>query len=310
MKLYSRFFGVIFLATLLFVFPDHLKAQNPVGFEFLRTFVGARPSAMAGAFVAIPGDIHDLVYNPAGLAALETRQGTLTYLNHLVDFQSGFLAYAQPFSKGTVAVGLHFFDFGQFEGKNENNHDTREFGATSFTFMLSYSRQAVKNLAIGGNAKFIHFQIDNFTETAIAADLGIILSIPSENVNIGLGVFNLGTTTSAFIQTKDDLPLSIQLGVSKKLAHLPLMVSGALVKFKNDGLDFRIGGEFSLTEQLFLRLGYDSVGQDQKVDTSKDRLAGISLGLGLKVNTFNVDYSFSSFGEVGSLNRITLVGRF
>ncbi|MFQ5865728.1 MAG: PorV/PorQ family protein [bacterium] len=302
---------VIFLSS-SFISPPCVRCENPVGFDFLRTLVGARPSAMAGAFIAIPSDIHNIVYNPAGLATLTKRQGTLTYLNHLLDFQSGFLAYAHPISKGVLAIGLHFFDFGQFEGKDENNLDTGEFGANSISLSLSYSRMAFENLSIGGSAKYIRFQIDNLTETALAVDFGVMYAIPSEELNIGVGIFNLGTTTGAFFEggVKDKLPFNFQLGASKKLEYLPLLVSGALVKFIDESLDFRIGGEFSLTEELFLRLGYNSVGQDQKVDTNKDRLAGVSLGLGFKVNTFNLDYSFSSFGEVGSLNRISLTGRF
>ena len=298
------------LLTSLMLFPTLTFAQNPVGFDFLRTFVGARPSAMAGAFVAVPGDIHNLVYNPAGLASVNKRQGTLTYLNHLLDFQSGFLAYAQPFYKGTFAAGIHFFDYGQFEGKDESNQDTGEFGSSSLTLTLSYARPLVSNLAAGASAKLIRFQIDEFSETALAADLGVVYSFPSQMLNFGLGVFNLGTTTSAFIETKDELPLNFQFGASKRLEHLPLMVSAGLVKFKGEGIDFRVGGEFSMTEQLSLRLGYNSSGQDQKVDSSKDRLAGVSFGLGFKVKTFDVDYSFSSFGEVGGLNRITLMGQF
>jgi hypothetical protein len=303
---------LVFLLSSSFISPTVVLSNDPVGFDFLRTLVGARPSAMAGAFIAIPGDIHNIVYNPAGLAAINKRQGTLTYLNHLLDFQSGFLAYAHPVSKGALAIGLHFFDFGQFEGKDENNLDTGEFGANSIALSLGYSRIVFKNLSIGGSAKYIRFQIDKLTESALAADFGVMYSIPSEGLNIGLGIFNLGTTTSAFFQDgiKDKLPLNLQLGASKRLEHLPLLLSGALVKFVEESLDFRIGGEFSLTEELVLRLGYNSVGQDQKVDTDKDRLAGVSLGLGFKVNAFNLDYSFSSFGQVGSLNRISLTGRF
>ncbi|MCG8606466.1 type IX secretion system membrane protein PorP/SprF, partial [bacterium] len=158
--------------------------------------------------------------------------------------------------------------------------------------------------------KFIRFQIDSFSESAVAADFGAVYTVPSEQLYVGAGVFNVGTTTSAFIESKDDLPLNFQFGVSKQLEHLPLWVSGALVKYKGDSVDFRIGGEFTLTEQLFLRLGYNSVGQDQQVSTDKDRFAGAAVGLGFKLTKWNIDYSFSSFGEVGSLNRISLVGRF
>jgi len=50
--------------------------------------------------------------------------------------------------------------------------------------------------------------------------------------------------------------------------------------------------------------------QDQKVDTSKGRFAGVSLGRGFVLEKFILDYSLSSFGEVGTLNRLTLSGMF
>jgi hypothetical protein len=292
----------------ILVLPTISLAQKS-GFDFLRTSVGARPSSMADAFVAMPGDIHNLVYNPAGLATLNKRQATLTYLNHLLDFQSGFLAYVQPIRGGGFGLALHFFDYGQFEGKDESNQDTGDFGASGLSFSATYAREVVEHLSIGASGKFIRFQIEELSSSAFAGDVGLIYSFPAQAVNVGLGVFNVGTT-SAFIDTKEDLPTNLQLGASKQLAHLPLLVSGALVKFIDESIDFRLGGEFQLSEQLFLRFGYNSVGQDQKVNTSKDRLAGVSLGLGFAVSTFNFDYSFSSFGEVGSLNRITLVGQF
>ena len=89
MKLLSVFSPVsLLIGFLLLSVPA--RSQSSVGYDFLRTFVGARPSAMAGAFISVQGDIHCLAYNPAGLAALDSKQGTASYLNHLLDFQSGF----------------------------------------------------------------------------------------------------------------------------------------------------------------------------------------------------------------------------
>jgi len=265
---------------------------------------------MGGAFVAIAGDIHSVFYNPAGMSFIRERQGTLSYLNHLLDFQSGFLGYAHPLSKGTFGAAINFYDFGQFDGRDVNNEPTGDFGATGFVFSSGYSRQVVKNVSVGATGKYIRFQIDDFTQTAVALDAGVMIYLPSQRATVGASVLNLGTTTSAFINSKDDLPVSLQFGASKTLEHLPLLISASLVKFQDDNLDFRVGGEMTLTEQLVVRLGYDSMGQDLKVNSNKDRFAGVSFGLGFKLNKFNVDYSLSSFGEVGSLNRVTLVGRF
>ena len=304
----KKFFPLIITFALLC--SQTVFSQTPVGYDFLRTSVGARPSAMGGAFVAIPGDIHSVFYNPAGMSFIRERQGTLSYLNHLLDFQSGFLGYTQPLSKGTFGAAINFYDFGQFDGRDANNEPTGDFGATGFVFATGYSREVVKNVSLGATGKFIRFQIDNFSQTAVAADAGVMVSVPSQRLTVGAAILNVGTTTSAFINSKDDLPVSFQFGVSKSLEHLPVLISGSLVKFQDDDLDFRLGGEMTLTEQLVLRLGYDSIGQDLQVDSSKDRFAGVSFGLGFKLNKFNVDYSLSSFGEVGSLNRVTLVGRF
>lgn len=299
----------ILLCVAVLVTQD-LSAQTAVGYDFLRTLVGARPSAMGGAFVAVPGDIHNIAYNPAGLSTIQNQHGTLSYLNHLLDFQSGFLAYAHPFANATGAVALNFIDFGSFDGRNEDNEPTGDFGANGLVLSATYAKSILENLSLGGSAKYIRFQIDNFTETAVAFDGGVMVSFPQKQLNLGLAVFNLGSTTSAFIDTKDELPLSAQLGFSKVLEHLPIMLSASLIKYKEESLDFRVGGEITLTEQLFARLGYNSTGQDQKVDTDNDKFAGLSMGLGFKINKFNIDYSFSSFGEVGGLNRFSIIGRF
>src|SRR3990172_8495738 len=180
------FMKKILMQALFFIMPLCVFFKGAVGYDFLRTQVGARPSSMGGAFIAVPGDVYNVIYNPAGLSALSQRQGALTYLNHLLDFQSGFLGYAQPVWHGVAAAAFNFYDFGNFDGKNENNEDTGEFGANGLVFSIAYAQDIIKNLSLGGNAKYIRFQIDNFTETAIAVDAGLLFAIPRHALNIGL----------------------------------------------------------------------------------------------------------------------------
>jgi len=285
------------------------SAQTAVGYDFLRTLVGARPSAMAGAFVGMVGDVHNMAYNPAGLAFINDKRGTVSYLNHLLDFNSGFLAFAQDFGGGSVGLALSFVDFGQFDRRNELDEKIGEFGSSGLSLSASYARFVFTNVSFGATGKYIRFGIDSFAANAVAADFGVNWRFPDLDLVFGLAVQNIGTTTSAFIQTKEDLPLNFQLGLSKRLAHLPVLLSGALIKYKDDSVNLRIGGEISFTEQLKVRIGYNTLGQDQKVDSGLDKIAGVSFGLGFQVNKFEIDYSLSSFGEVGSLNRFSLVGR-
>jgi hypothetical protein len=70
------------------------------------------------------------------------------------------------------------------------------------------------------------------------------------------------------------------------------------------------GAEFQPVETLFLRIGWDSIGLDQKVGTKKDFMAGICFGLGLDATLFRMDFGLASHGELGFVQRIALSKAF
>jgi hypothetical protein len=116
----------------------------------------------------------------------------------------------------------------------------------------------------------------------------------------------------AFIDEREKLPITYRLGVSKGLAHLPLLLNFNLIKYHYDdsklslGLYWAIGGEFTITDNFFIRWGYHSRGSEEKVGNNSDRFAGVSLGFGLFLQRYRLDYGFSSFGALGSMNTFTL----
>lgn len=303
-----------FLLFMLILIPNMLFAAGSagtVGFEFLRIHPSARPSAMAGAFVAISGDQSSIYFNPAGIAEIDKRSGSFSYVNHILDLGSGYISYVNPkFGPGNLGVGIHYMDYGDFDGKDAEGRDIGTFGANSISFAFAYAAKLDNEILVGGSFKYIHFGIDNWSADAIAFDAGAIYHTPIKDLNVGISVSNVGQSTSAFMETKDDLPLCYRAGFSKRLAHLPLLFAFNLYKYPDYDWHGALGGEFTLTEYLFLRLGYDQLGRDLHVDSSKDRFAGVSIGLGLLWRNVHFDYSFSSVGIAGSLNRVSVSGSF
>ncbi len=288
------------------VVPAILSAQ-PIGYAFLRTSVGARPSAMAASFVAISNDPHCIFYNPAGIASLQKRSAAFGYLNHILDIQNFSGAYVMPMRNGNLGAGVQYTSYGEFERTDELGVEQGAFGVSSAVIYLSYAQTRGQRVQIGANVKYIRSELENFTSDAYALDLGVIYhSSLLGNLDIGGGVFNVGGIISPFDQTKERLPFNYQIGVSKRLEHLPLHYSLALVGYSEEDLRFRAGGEITLSTGLFFRLGYDTLGGDQKVGTTSDRFAGLSFGLGLEYRQYKFDYGLSSFGEIGSLNRLSL----
>jgi len=301
----------VFLIAGLATISPAADSPGTTGFQFLKTQVGARPAGMAGAFLAISGDVNSIYYNPAGIATLSQRTAGFTYLKHLLDLNFGFVGFVQPaFGPGNLGIGLSFMDYGDFKKTDNTGEVLGNFSANSVCLTAVYSVHLLANLDLGFSGKYIRAAIDNYSADAFAADAGLLYHFPKQMLTLAAGFFNVGQSTSAFIQTKDELPMCMRFGLAKKLEHLPLMLSLVGYRYQNEEWHAALGGEFTLIPQAFLRIGYDNIGQDLQVGGNKDRFAGASIGLGYVWRNVNLDYAFSSMGEIGSLNRFSISSQF
>jgi len=303
----------LILSTVIFTSSVNAgDSSGEAGYQFLRTYSGARPSAMAGAFISISGDINSIYFNPAGLAEIKGRVANATYLNHILDFQSGFIAYAMPMKNlGNLAVSLNYMNYGELIERDIQGNELGTFSAGSFYITSALSRKLNNNLLVGGSVKFINSSIASYNSSAIAMDLGLIYHVPFiEDFTVALGVFNLGTALSPFVDSTDPLPLNFAFGLSKPLAHLPLTYCVSINKYIDDDVQVNVGGEFTITDGIFLRLGYNSLGRNQKIGGEGEQFAGVSAGFGFEWQKYFLDYSLSSFGAIGYLNRLSFSYKF
>ena len=302
---------IAFILSLFFAISAYAYSPGTSGFQFLKMQVGARAAGMAGAFLAVPGDVHSLFYNPAGIAPLQLKSASFSYHDDLLDINSGFLGYIHPkVGVGNVGVSVLFRDYGAIARTDISGQEDGTFSSNYFSLAGSYAMQPMPNLYVGGSVKYVQGMIDNYSAGAVAADAGLMYLIPVHKLALAAGIFNLGTSVSAFVDQKDPLPMQMRIGLSKHLEHLPLLIGLNVYKYNDEPWYVALGGEFTLTPNLYLRLGWDSFGRDIAVDSSEDTLAGAAIGLGFLWKNIAFDYSFSSLGALGSLNRFTISGRF
>jgi hypothetical protein len=184
-------------------------------------------------------------------------------------------------------------------------------------FTLGYGNQLDENFFYGVNAKFIYSGIEDYSSSALAFDLGLQYLFPASQFTIGFSALNMGSQLSSYVDRKEDLPLDVRIGASKKLEHLPLKLYLSFNKLNQEQdkitdrlRAFSFGGEFTLSKALRLRLGYDNEKRrEMKIGTTTG-FAGFNLGLGLVVKSYNFDYSYSSLGLIGSLHRIGISTTF
>jgi hypothetical protein len=140
----------------------------------------------------------------------------------------------------------------------------------------------------------------------MAADFGIQYLLPENGWNFGLSILNVGSQLTYYNQTREDLPMSIQLGGSKKLSRMPLQLFFAFTRLNDDNRFkyFNFGAEFTLSKVIQLRFGYDNIKREEYKIASSSGLGGFSFGVGIDVKGYDVDYAFNSMGNIGAMHRI------
>ena len=300
------------ILVLIFIFCGVGFSQNT--FEFMRIDNSARAGALAGTFTALADDPNVIFYNPAGLNLVDNNAISFSYTGYLESIKLASLSYASEI-ENVVKFGaaIKYAGYGTMTEADEYGNKLGDFSANEMALIVGAGSTLDQNFYYGVNAKFIYSKIADKSSTALAADLGLNYHIPEEMINIGFSILNLGAQLSTYMGAKEDLPLDISLGVTKKMAHLPLRLSldfhrlnedrdGFMDKFRA----FTIGAEFTLSRALTLRLGYDNERRkDLKVGTFSG-ISGFNGGVGLKISTYTFDYGFSSMGLIGTVHRISI----
>lgn len=317
--------GLLILALLvaILIMPQSVRADSgPVtGFSFLQLEPSARASALGGSLSGIYGDdVNAFFYNPALLNEQMHGAASLSYVNYLHDVTAGFAAYSREVSGvGVLAAGLRFLTWGQVDGRDENGEETGTYGATDFALTVGLSRMAGEGLRYGGSVHLIRSNIASHRAAAIAADAGVAYHIADHGLTLSASVNNLGHTFNSLGTVADELPLDLRVSVSKRLQHVPLLLSitaynlnrpddvtedvGAISK----AMEFiRLGAEFQFSEAFHVRAGYNHRRHEQLKTQSRLDLAGFGAGFGIRLASVNVDYAFSSWSSAGSLHQFTV----
>jgi hypothetical protein len=283
-------------------------------YAFLRLDNGARSAAMAGSFVSITDDPSVIFYNPAGLGTLTSGRASFGFLKHLLDINSGYAAYGQQFRDwGWFGIGISYINYGSFEETDVVGNRLGTFHANEFALLGGYSNLLYDVIHYGVNVKLIYSSIADSRSAALAVDIGGMYIFEGQQITIGASLLNVGRQINAYIDTREDLPLDLKIGISKRLEHLPLLINLDFHRLNESAEDFlarfrafSVGGEFTASDALRLRFGYNNQQrQDLKIGTSAG-LAGFSLGAGVFLGRYQIDYAFSSLGKVGSLNRFSV----
>ena len=288
------FFIFFTLGLLVLSLCSLAQAQGPgtSTASFLKIGVGAKATAMGGAFTAIANDGTALYWNPAGLTQIKQRELSATYNLWFQEIRQGYVSFGFPSLGGTVGLGANYVDMGDIEGRDEEGNPTGDFGASDTHLFAGYADK-FKNISWGITAGWLKDKIEKDTETTFLGNIGFLYPV-SDRFTLGVVAQNIGSELGS-----DPLPLTFKVGAASKLKALTLALD--IAKPQDNEIYYCLGAEWWLREVLALRVGYK---------TNQDIGQGLTAGIGYKFGRICLDYAYVPYGDLGDTHRISLGMKF
>ncbi len=312
MKKCSIFFIVVF--GLLSTTGQMLRAQTGGASQFGCTTdifdfqVGARAMAMGGAYVTAADDPFSLYWNPATLENVPAMGVGFYHTNLPFGTQYDFVSFTYPtLSFGTFSAGLLRLATGDIGLRDT---DASFLGVQDYArnlYLVGYGKKIFSWMSVGatmkieysifpGNPDALTGNLGSYTESAIGADVGLLLYSPwsSGLLRNWLLGFNYQNAIQRAIQledVKEYSPRNFRFGFSRKF-FLSEGQNHILFAFGLDNSDAKqvpnyihFGGEFAFRNMIMIRLGWNKRG-----DSGNGY--GMTYGLGVRHLGFQIDYSY------------------
>lgn len=310
-----------FALSLLLILPATLFSVNEdagtTGFNTLKVIYSARGNAMGQAMTGMAKNPDAMQFNPASLLNVENRQINSTFMSYFVDSGGGSIQYVMPRDK-YFAYGffMNYMNMGSMQrteiDQSGNLIETGEtFGAYNLVAGASLANHINDAVDLGGSIKVIYDQIDDSSASAIMLDAAILHHPENERIKVGLSMRNLGFQTTHYTDDKysEKLPLTFTVGLCYDI-NPRSEVSFDLMKATGENFVAKLGYEYYLYPSFALRGGYRSDGADRKLGGTMDFLSGVAMGAGWRWNQYNLDYSISSYGDLGYINQLSIAYLF
>lgn len=282
------------------------RAQDSrTGYNFLKLPVSAHAAALGGDNISIIEDDESMIFNnPALLSSVSDKTINLNYMNYMSGANTASAAFNRIIKeRASVAASAQFIDYGKMKEVDENNVQTGEFSAKDISIAGYFSYMLTDRIAGGITAKFVTSYIGDYNSIAMGIDLGLNYYDPEKEWSVSLVAKNLGGQMKAYDDQYDRMPIDVQLGASKRFAHMPFRISATLVDLNH--LDYKFinhlvaGADIIISPTIWVGIGYNFRRANEmkitETDGSSSHGAGLSFGAGINLERFKLNLAYGKY---------------
>ena len=331
-KIYSS------LAVLVLLSVSHAGTLNSAGTAAGSQLLipqGSENIALSASNGASASGVHSLFSNPAGLASITNMSGSTSNGDYIADTQLTNFAFGMPLNgTTTIAAGIRVLDFGDIPRTTADatEGDGSTFSPSFYVAQLGLGRSISDRVRVGATGKIVSETMDDVSATALALDLGVQYSFPSERLHVGVALKNLGsrmqysgtgmeqtlvpdgtqpgTNNENFSITAADNPLPTSLDISVGYAlNSNLMVTTSFQNYSYQLNTLSVGAKYHMNDVWFgagttmnvqkgdQKLGMSDVDWEDYTESNWGFSVGMGANIDIGTSVLSVSYSLRQSKE-------------
>ena len=297
----------IVLSFFLALLATSIQAQDGrTVYNFLRLPVSAHGAALGGNNISLVEDDESMIFhNPSLLSNVSDKTILINYMNYMAGVNTASAAFNKVIKeRASVAFSGQYINYGSMKEMNADNIQNGEFSAKDISIAGYFSYLLTDRITGGVTAKFITSYIGEYNSLALGVDLGLNYYHHESELSISLVAKNLGGQVKSYDDNFERMPMDLQVGISKRLVHTPLRFSATLTDLTHWNYKFiqhlSAGAELILSPQIWIGAGYNfRRAKEMSIENSdhekSSNWAGFSLGAGLSLNNFKLNFAYGKY---------------
>lgn len=312
---------IIYISVCLFVnFPPEAKAQDGNSiFGFLSLPIATRATALGGENISIIEDNAAMIqHNPALLSCVADRTINFNYMSYLEGTGMASATFVKFINdRSGWAISARYINYGTLRETDVEDNNLGTFSAKDIAVGATYGYELSDYWSGGITSNFIFGNYHTYSSFAIGVDLGLNYYDSNSNLSASIVLKNLGGQIKAFDQVKERLPLDLQIGFSKRLAHAPFRFSLTFQgltdwssSFTKDGKKENateklishcvFGIDFIPSDNFYLAAGYNARRSDELSIDGGSKWTGLSIGGGIQIKRIKIAAAYAKYHISGS----------
>lgn len=330
----------LFIVCILCV--QSLSAQVLGGksvFPFLDLPAAPQLTAIGGMSVSQQTqDISPATLNPALLRPSMHGNLQANYTGYVADVRYGHVMFGYHAGglQTTFAGSVQYVNYGSMAQTDAAGNVQGSFTPRDIAWQLTASRRYLERWYYGVTLKFIHSRYQPYSSTGIAADAGIAYQDTSRRLQIGLAARNMGAQLRTYVTgNREPLPFDLQVGVSKRLQHLPLQLSATIhhlyqfdIRYADPALEdgtvisngdttgaggktfdklfrhFVLAAQYEVGRYVELTLSYNHLRRQELAWSGQQGLSGFSTGVGVITRKLQLRYARAWYQRAAAFNQL------